>query len=242
MTTHWTVVDQADPENIGNSPETIQRALTQICRDYWQPLYHFIRRSGYTEADAQDLTQGFFAYLLDKQAYARSDRSKGRYRTFLLVLLKRYLNAVRQHQRRQKRGGNRQPLALDAESLERSAAANAVLFVNPPRDEDRPYDAIWARQLVDRAMEALDEEYSSGAKRRVLTELRPFLTGGIGLPTQAEAAARLDVPIETVRSQLFRLRIRYRALLRAEVARTVRDVNEVEDELRYLCEVLIAGI
>lgn len=241
LTTHWTIVDQADPQKNLHSPETVQRAVAQICQDYWLPLYCFVRRSGYDESEAKDLTQGFFEYLLDKRAFARSDRTKGRYRTFLLCLLKRYLGAVRARQQRQKRGGAEASVGLDSVALDEVTTDDALL-IDPRRDEDHPFDAGWARQLVDRAMTALEKEYATEPRKRLLGELRPFLTGGIGLPTQAEAAARLEVPIETVRSQLFRLRGRYRALLRAEVARTVRDVEDVEDELRYLCRVLIAAV
>src|SRR5690349_22286359 len=115
MTTHWSVVSDFSLQQ--TAPDRAQAALTRLCRDYWPPLYRFIRRRGYSEADAQDLTQGFFAYLIEKKAYTSPDRSKGRFRTFLLALLKRYLSATRSYQDRQKRGGQQQAIFLDCDQL-----------------------------------------------------------------------------------------------------------------------------
>ena len=243
MTTHWSVVADLPLARRNSAPERAQKALTQLCQDYWPPLYRFVRQRGYTQVDAQDLTQGFFAYLLEKQAYATFDRSKGRFRTFLLVLLKRYLGATDAHQRRQKRGGDQMVIFLDAERLDavEEFGGDALSTAAPP-DEQRVFEWNWAVALVGRAMEELKAEYSSGQRARVFSTLRPFLTGGVGLPTYEEAAGHLGVPIETLRSHLFRLRSRYRALLRAEVARTVPTSQDVESELRYLCRVLIAGV
>ncbi len=240
MTTHWSVVHDFTLEE--TAPDRAQAALTRLCRDYWPPLYRFVRRRGYSRADAQDLTQGFFAYLIEKHAYATPDRSKGKFRTFLLTLLKRYLSATRAHESRQKRGGGREMVFLDGgeiNAIER--VSDNALLIGAPLDEERLFEWNWAAALVGRAMENLRAEYSSGSRARVLAALRPFLTGGVGLPSQEEAAARLGVPLETLRSHLFRLRSRYRALLRAEVLRTVAQEKDIDEELRYLCRVLIAS-
>ena len=240
MTTHWSMVGDFALQQI--APERAELALARLCRDYWPPLYRFVRQRGYSRADAQDLTQGFFAYLLEKHAFARPDRSKGRFRTFLLVLLKRYLGATRAHECRQKRGGAKEMVFLDSDRLEAlDGGAEDALATQPPLDEERLFEWNWAAALVSRAMEALTSEYSGSQRTRVLAELRPFLTGGVGLPTQEAAAAHLGVSVETLRSHLFRLRARYRELLRAEVRRTVPRERDVDDELRYLCRVLIAG-
>jgi len=239
MTTHWSVVGDFSLQQ--TAPDRAQAALATLCRDYWPPLYRFVRRRGYSRADAQDLTQGFFAYLFEKQAFALPDRTKGRFRTFLLMLLKRYLSASRAYKSRQKRGGKQEMIFLDDhqfDALEESS--NVALATQAPLDEERMFEWSWAGALVGRAMEALSAEYPSGQKARAFAELKPFLTGGVGLPTQEEAAARLGVPIETLRSHLSRLRSRYRALLRAEVLRTVPKERDIDDELRYLCRVLIA--
>jgi RNA polymerase sigma factor (sigma-70 family) len=240
MTTQWTVVADLSREKRRLAPERAQQALAQLCQDYWPPLYRFVRQRGYSRADAQDLTQGFFAYLLEKEAYANSDRSKGRFRTFLLTLLKRYLGAVQAHQGRQKRGGHQAMMYLDTSRLD-AFEEDEALLTDAPMDEERAFEWNWAAALVGRAMVALQEEYSCGQKARVLEALLPFLTGGVGLPTYEAAAARLGVPSETLRSHLFRLRARYRALLQAEVARTVPTDRDVESELRYLCRVLIVS-
>jgi len=242
MTTHWSVVHELTWPSGQLTPEREQFVLAQLCQDYWPPLYRFVRQRGYNRHDAQDLTQGFFAYLLEKKAYSTTDRSKGRFRTFLLVLLKRYLGAARAHQRRQKRGGDQSLVFLDdrhfdaVERIEEDA-----LLTGAPLDEERVFEWNWATALVSRAMDALSAEYSSGQKARLLAELRPFLTGGVGLPTHEAAAARLGVLLETLRSHLFRLRACYRALLRAEVLRTVPREQDIDEELRYLCRVLLAG-
>lgn len=242
MTTHWSVVQELAWPSDQLPSEKAQLALTQLCQDYWPPLYRFVRQRGYSRHDAQDLTQGFFAYLLEKKAYSHPDRSKGRFRTFLLVLLKRYLSAARAHQGRQKRGGTQAIVSLDGhwlttmESIEEDALLTAA-----PLDEERAFEWNWATALVSQAMDALSAEYSSGQKARLLAELRPFLTGGVGLPTHEAAAARLGVSLETLRSHLFRLRARYRALLRAEVLRTVPQEQDIDEELRHLCRVLLAG-
>jgi RNA polymerase sigma-70 factor (ECF subfamily) len=240
MTTHWSVVhDFALQET---DPDRAQAALTRLCSDYWPPLYRFIRRRGYSRADAEDLTQGFFTYLIEKHAYATPDQSKGKFRTFLLMLLKRYLSAARGHEARQKRGGGCEMVFLDGGKLNAlEQVSEDSLLIGAPLDEERLFEWNWAAALVSRALENLCTEYSGGPKARVLEELRPFLTGGVGLPSQEKVAARLGVPLETLRSHLSRLRSRYRALLRAEVLRTVAQEKDIDEELRYLCRVLIAS-
>jgi RNA polymerase sigma-70 factor (ECF subfamily) len=239
MTTHWSVVNDFSLKQ--SEPDRAQAALTRLCQDYWPPLYWFVRRRGYSHADAQDLTQGFFAYLFEKQSFPAADRTKGRFRTFLLVLLKRYLGSARNYECREKRGGGEPRICLDSDAADSiDQLRDSALVVGAPMDEERLFEQNWAAALVQRAVSALEAEYSDGERARILAELRPFLTGGTGLPTHEMAAARLGVPIDTFRSYLFRLRARYRALLRAEVLRTVPGEQDIDDELRYLCRVLMA--
>jgi RNA polymerase sigma-70 factor (ECF subfamily) len=238
-TTHWSMI-AAGGRSWETSPGAAEDALAELCRDYWAPLYAFIRRRGFAGHDAQDLTQGFFAYLIETKAYARAEKERGKFRTFLLVVLKRFLSDVYDREHRLKRGGDQRFVFLEqefvtAEALYQSSAGN-----DAGADEERFFDWDWAEALVARALKALRSEYAVGAKTRIFGELQPFLTGGQKLPTQQEAAARLNVPIETLRSHLSRLRTRYRELLRGEIARTVMGETEVEEELRYLCQVLIA--
>ena len=241
VTTHWSVVGDILLPTREIAPEKARIAFARLYEDYWPPLYRFVRQRGYSRHDAQDLTQGFFAYLSEKQAFGTPDRSKGRFRTFLLVLLKRYLGATRAHQSRQKRGGNQEMVHLDSAKLDTlDKAALDALSSDAPRDEERLFEWNWATTLISRAMAELSAEYSGGPKSRLLAELRPFLIGGVGLPTHQAAAARLGVSGDTLRSHLFRLRSRYRELLRAEVLRTVAMEADVDTELRYLYRVLLA--
>ncbi len=240
MTTQWSVVHDFSLEDTDSV--RAQAALTRLCQDYWPPLYRFVRQRGYNRADAQDLTQGFFAHLIEKQAFTTPDRSKGKFRTFLLMLLKRYLSAARAHESRQKRGGDKEMVFLDGGSVDAlEQASDNALMTSAPSDEERVFEWNWAAALVDRAMVGLHAEYATGLKAQVFAELRPFLTGGVGLPTFEEVAARLGVSVETFRSHLFRMRARYRALLRAEVLRTVPQEEDIDEELRHLCRVLITA-
>jgi RNA polymerase sigma factor (sigma-70 family) len=237
VTTHWSVVAACtrDGENAGAA----HAALTQLCRDYWPPLYSFVRRRGYSSADAQDLVQGFFAYLLQSKAYAQTDRNKGKFRSFLLASIKHYLADVWDRERAFKRGGDREFVLLDevdsAEKLYADESSAAIL------DEEQQYERRWAATLVTRALKRLAAEFGAGSKARIFAELKPFLSGGVGLPSQEEVAKRLDIPVETLRSHLSRLRARYRDTLREEVARTIAIAEDVDEELRHLCKVLTAA-
>ena len=215
-------------------------ALAELCRDYWPPIYAFIRRRGFNSHDAQDLTQAFFVYLIESKAYARADREQGKFRTFLLVVLKRFLSDAYEREHRLKRGGDRQFVFLDKDVAAAEALYESGAMTVKGGDEERLFDWDWAEALVARSMKALRAEYAIAAKARIFTELQMFLTGGQRLPTQEQVAARLDVPVETLRSHLSRLRARYRDILRGEIGRTVATEEEVDAELRYLCEMLIS--
>jgi RNA polymerase sigma-70 factor (ECF subfamily) len=237
--TRWSMI-AAGGKASSSSSDAAQDALAELCRDYWPPLYAFVRRRGYSAHDAQDLTQAFFVYLIESKTYARADREEGKFRTFLLVVLKRFLSAAHEREHRLKRGGDQQFLFLDQDLAAVEALCATQKSADTPGSEERLFEWHWAEALVSRAMKALRAEYAVGAKTRIFDALQPFLTGGAKLPSQEEVAARLNVPIETLRSHLSRLRARYRELLRSEIARTVRDDADVDDELRYLCQVLIA--
>ncbi len=235
-TTQWTVILEA----AGQSPSPgTQAALEALYRAYWPPVYAFIRRRGYSRAEAQDLTQDFFLYLLDQNACAKADAKQGKFRSFLLGWLKNFLGTVEVRERRQKRGGDQRAIFLNAdiETLEQLEAKE--LRVPPPPDEEREFELYWASILVKRALGTLSAEYATSSKNRILTELKPFLQGGVDIPSQAEVAARLGIPLETLRSHLSRLRAHYRQILREEVMRTVPDASDVDEELRYLGKILI---
>jgi RNA polymerase sigma factor (sigma-70 family) len=237
--THWTVVFLSAKK--GSSDETgSQDALASLCRVYWPPLYTFVRRRGYGPADAQDLTQDFFIHLLESEALAKADRMRGRFRTFLLAALKNFLASAHERNQALKRGGGREFLPLDAAMAEAEAAAQ--LDEGRPGDfpgeEDRQFERRWATALVGRALEQLRATLAAEGKERLYEELQVFVTGAGPLPDQAATATRLGLPFATLRTHIRRLRERYREILRAEVARTVATLAEVDEELRHLCNVL----
>jgi RNA polymerase sigma-70 factor (ECF subfamily) len=211
--------------------------LARLCRDYWPPLYTFARLRGNSPADAQDLVQGFFAYLLQSKAYAQTDRGKGKFRSFLLASFKNYIADVWDRERALKRGGDYEFVLLDEE-----IDAVETLYAREPGsvtlDEEQHYERTWAVALVARALEQIEKDFDNGPKARIFRALKPFLTGGVGLPSHETIARELDVPVDTLRSHLSRLRTRYRELLREEVARTIGVGEDVDDELRHLCRIL----
>jgi RNA polymerase sigma factor (sigma-70 family) len=231
-TTHWSVIAAC-----ARGSETADKALALLCRDYWPPLYSFVRRRGHSPADAQDLVQGFFAFLLETRAYLRTDRNKGKFRTFLLASLKHYMADAWDRERALKRGGDQSFVSLDeqievVEKMYVNEAAATTL------SEEQAYEQRWATALVAHALARIGEEFANGQRIQLFNGLKPFLTGGVGLPSQTELAAKLDMPIETLRSHLSRLRARYRELLREEVARTIAVADDVDEELRHLCTIL----
>jgi RNA polymerase sigma-70 factor (ECF subfamily) len=217
--------------------ESAQRALSIFSEAYWPPLYTFVRRRGCSPADAQDLVQGFFEHLFRQNALSRADQEKGRLRTFLLSSLQNFMND--QHGRAQalKRGGGQQAVSLDQKTAEAEAALSSSLHL----DDVRSFDLTWASSIVKRSWEQMQKNLSAEGKAEWLSELKPFVDGaGAAPPNQQEVAARLGVPIATLRTWLARLRHRYREILRAEVASTVSDPASVDQELHYLHQILMA--
>lgn len=218
-------------------PDIAGAALAELCQTYWAPLYSFVRGRGYNVHDAQDLTQSFFAYLLERKVYARADRQKGRFRAFLLVSLKNFLADAADRERTLKRGGGQDFLPLREEQAEEAES----LFQNHSgtSNGDRLFDLGWAEALVAAGLERLSTDYKVGGKERLFNELRIFVAGGTDpLPTYADLADRLEMAEPTLRSHVTRLRARYREALRAEVRRTVDTETEVDDELHELLHVL----
>jgi RNA polymerase sigma factor (sigma-70 family) len=215
-----------------------EAAVAQLCRDYWPPLYSFVRRRGFSPADAQDLVQGFFTHFLRDKIYAQTDSARGKFRSFLLASLKNYIVDVWHRENTLKRGGGREFVFLDAEigAVEKLYQSETVVIL----EEERHYEQRWATALVTRALERLRADFSSESKAKIFEELKPFVCGGTGLRRQEEAAELLAMPIDTLRSHLSRMRARYRALLREEVARTIGIADDVDEELRHLSQILIA--
>jgi DNA-directed RNA polymerase specialized sigma24 family protein len=233
-TTHWSVVQLAAD---GQSAESARQALADFCQAYWPPLYAFLRRRGYSSGDAQDLTQAFFVHLIEYDTLSRANRQKGRLRTFLLGSLQNFLANEYDRAHALKRGGGRQILSLDDETF---SEAEASILATPEMDATSSFDLAWASKVVKRAWQQLENDFTAEGKAQWLEEMRPFVAGGsVALPSQDEVAARLSVPVATFRTSLMRLRHRYREALHDEVARTVSDPAEVDEELQYLYRILI---
>lgn len=210
-----------------------QQSLEKLCRVYWLPLYAYIRRQGENPHDAQDLTQEFFARLLEKDFLASVDRTKGRFRSFLLASLKHFLSNQRVRARAQKRGGGQTPLSLDISDAETSIGFQ-------PADEQTPEKAFerrWALTLLEQALARLRKEYSDHGRHEIFEQLKTTLTEGRGV-AYAELSARLGISEASVKMAVHRLRQRYRAVLRGEIAETVAHESEVEDELREVFRAL----
>src|SRR5437867_13178493 len=195
--THWSVVLAAGRSQA--DPEIAQAALAELCQTYWAPLYSFVRSRGYSVYDAQDLTQSFFAYLIERKIYARVDRQKGRFRSFLLASLKNFLADASDRDRTLKRGGGQNFLPLheqqikEAESLFQTHGAMS--------SEDRLFDRSWAEALVTAGLERLSADYKDKSREKLFNELSIFLTGGAEpLPAYAELAVRLGMTESTLRS------------------------------------------
>jgi RNA polymerase sigma-70 factor (ECF subfamily) len=215
------------------SPQA-EAALTQLYRAYWYPLYAFVRRQGCGVHDAQDLTQGFFFHLLKRRDLASVSRKKGRFRSFLLVALKHFL--VNQWERTQamKRGGGLAFVPLDCDSAEQRLAAEPVENLGA----EKLFDRGWARAVLDAVLARLSNEYSASGHARLYEALNPFLSSEGRRRPQVEVGAELGMNENSVKQAVHRLRTRYRELLREEIAHTVGHPGDIEEELRYLIEVL----
>lgn len=217
--------------------ETARKALTTFTEAYWAPLYTFVRRRGYSTADAQDIVQGFFAHLLEHNTLSRADQEKGRLRTFLLGSLQNFLLKQRERMRAQKRGGGQQFVSFDELLPGTEAAMQATFHLN----DVSSYDFSWASSVVTRAWKNVRDRFAAEGKREWVDELRPFVAGGTAqLPSQEEVAKRLGTSVENFRVSLSRLRQTYRHALRAEVASTVSDPQDIDDELHYVYRILTA--
>jgi DNA-directed RNA polymerase specialized sigma24 family protein len=217
-----------------------QAALAELCQTYWAPLYSFVRSRGHTVEDAQDLTQSFFAYLIEHKIYARVDRVKGKFRSFLLASLKNFLGHAYDREQTLKRGGSLDFLPFDDARAEAAESRFQTHFVSAePGGEDRVFQRSWAEAVVGVGLERLTAEQKAKGKEKLFKELRIFLTSSANpLPTYDDLAVRLSFPPSTLRSHVTRLRARYRELLRAEVRRTVDADTEVDGELHWLFRVL----
>jgi RNA polymerase sigma factor (sigma-70 family) len=225
-TTHWSqVVAAGNP----SAPEA-RAALAALCAAYWYPLYAFVRRRGHDAHSAEDIVQGFFATLLEKDGLAAVDRTKGRFRSFLVAACSHYLANRLDYERTLKRGRGHVIVPIDHLEAESRYGREAVDDLTP----DRLYDRRWATTLLDHVLARLEAEMSGAGKKRQFEVLRPALVGSSDKLSYAQAAELLGCSEGAARGTAHRLRARYRTLLREAVARTIDDSSTIDDEIRDL--------
>ncbi len=213
-----------------------ETSLAELCQAYWRPLYVYVRSRGHGVDDARDLTQQFFSRLLERNGIATADPARGRFRTFLLTSLQRFLVSEWRRETALRRDAARVvPLELEWDSVE-SRLADGPAGAVPPELE---FDRQWADALLGRALAGLRAEHVAAGRAELLDTLEPFVWGRDGSLSHAEMAARLGLTVGAVRVAVHRLRTRFRELLRQEVAATVAGQEEVDAELRHLVEILV---
>ena len=229
-TTHWSVVLAAGDTKLPQASE----ALEKLCRAYWYPLYAYVRRKGHSAEDAQDLTQEFFARLLARNYLSVADRTKGKFRSFLLGSLEHFLAREWTRAHAQKRGGGRAHFSLNEMDAE-----NRYLH-EPAHDltAKKMFDQRWAITVLDQAMDRLRDESMSNNKRDLLSKVECFLSGEKGEASYAQIAAELNMGEGAVKMAVLRLRRRYGELIRDEIAQTVTTPEEADEELQFLFSVL----
>ena len=230
VTTHWSVVSAAQG---GDSPQA-EQALETLCRAYWYPLYVFVRRRGQSPEDAEDLVQEFFARLLQKHYLDAVEPERGRFRTFLIMALKRFMANEWDRSRAKKRGGGQELLSLDTALAENRYREECPVEM----EADLAFERQWALTLLDEALTRVAAEQNALGKIAEFELLRPFLTPGSGPVSYGEVARKLGTTEVAVRMAVHRLRRRYRQVFREALAQTVATPPDVDAEMRYLLEVL----
>ena len=229
-TTHWSVVLAAKGPNAPGVTESLEK----LCQAYWYPLYAYVRRQGENPQDAQDLTQGFFARLLEKDCLARVDRAKGKFRSFLLAALKHFLADERDKARTQKRGGGQPQISLDTQEAEERYGLEPAHNLTP----EKLFERRWALSLLFAVFDRLAQDYAEAGKEELFQVIQAFLAPNAGQMDYTSAARRLNMKEGAVRMAVHRLRRRYGKLFRQEVAHTVSTEDEIEDEMNQLRRIL----
>jgi RNA polymerase sigma-70 factor (ECF subfamily) len=220
----------------GGASPAAREALDQLCRAYWFPLYAFARRTGRSPADAQDVTQGFFAHLLEKELLGRADPQVGRFRSFVLGSFKHFLAHDYERTTALKRGGGQIPVSLDQLEPEERYSLGAAIEASP----ESSFDREWAEEQLDHALARLRDDYSNSGRAGLFDLLKDYVWGDKNALTLAEIALRLDLTEEALKKAVQRLRSRFRECLRAEIAQTVATPDQIDEELRHLRAALCA--
>ncbi len=230
-TTHWSVVLEAQ----GESPAA-QEALETLCRIYWRPLYAFVRRQGCGHEEAQDLTQGFFVSLFERESLNAVRKEKGRLRSYLLKALKYFLADEQRRAMAIKRGKGQGLIPLE----ELHTEGRTEMEPADPVTAEMIYERRWASTLLEHVLSRLKDEYRTAGNARLFDLLKQLLPDEPGAPSQAEIAAQLGMTENAIRQAFYRFRQRYQSLLREEIAHTVATPGDIEDELRHLIAVVEA--
>jgi RNA polymerase sigma-70 factor (ECF subfamily) len=230
-TTHWSVVLEAQ----GESPAA-QEALEKLCRVYWRPIYSFVRRQGAGPEEAQDLTQGFFALLLERRDLRTVRKEKGRLRSYLLAAVKHFLTDERRRAMAIKRGKGHQLIPLEELRNEEGSGMEPA----DPLTAERIYERRWASTLLDRVLSRLEDKYRTRGNAALFDSFNQLLADEPGTPSQADIAAQLGMTGNAVSQAFHRFRQSYQSLLREEIAHTVATPGDIENELRYLIAVIRA--
>lgn len=227
-TTQWSLVLAAGQPGSAGAEE----ALARLCSLYWYPVFAFVRRRGHTSDEAQDLTQGFFTRLIEKGDLEDADRSRGRFRSFLLTACQHFLSNERDHAHAKKRGGGILPISIDVAAAE-GRYERALAHSETP---ERLYERQWCLTLLAAVLDDVREDYEAAGKADLFDRLKDFLTGDEEAGSHADAARDLGMTAAAVKVAVHRLRRRYREALRRRVADTVETDQDVDDEIRHLLQ------
>ncbi len=230
-TTHWSVVLEAQGQS-----RAAQEALEKLCRTYWRPVYSFVRRQGARPEEAEDLTQSFFALLLERCDFDAVRKEKGRLRSYLLTSLKHFLASEQRRTMTAKRGKGQRLIPLE----ELSASKRTEVEPADPLSADRLYERRWAVTLMEQVLRRLKDEYRTAGNAALFDSLKQLLPDEPGAPSRAEIASQLGMTENALRQAFHRFRHRYQVLLREEISHTVAIASDIEDELRHLIAVLRA--
>jgi RNA polymerase sigma-70 factor (ECF subfamily) len=239
VTTRWSVVLSC--ADAGGDEQKTRKALAELCKIYWRPVFAFICRRGHSVPDAQDLTQDFFVMVLKGRLLECADRSRGRFRSLVLTSLQNFLHDAAEKRRAQKRGGDVQFVSWDAWMAEAPSQLSILGQESESWSPERIFDVRWAATIVERALRRLGDECEKSGRRRVFDVLSSCLAAEREDVSYAKSSKTLGLQEAAVKRLVHRLRERYRALLREEVAQTVEKPDEIDDELRYLCSALAAA-
>ncbi len=230
-TTHWSVVLEAQ----GESPAA-QEALEKLCRTYWRPIFAFLRRQGLPPEEAEDITQGFFAQLLERGKFSAIRKEKGRLRSFLLGALKYFVADEQRRAMAIKRGKGQRLIPLE----ELRADGRIDMEPSDPMTAEMIYERRWALTVLEQVLDRLKNEYRTAGNAALFDSLKQLLPDEPGSPSQAEIATQLGMTENAVRQAFYRFRQRYQSILREEIANTVATPADIEDELRHLIAVIEA--